>query len=332
VSRLLRIALALAASLLTLAAGELVLRLAGYTYSPVQIGANITGDFREEHAFRDRHLTYDRVLIWRPKSGPFSPFNPQGFRGLPVTPDKPAGARRIIALGDSNTFGWDVDEGANWPAQLHALLAASHPGTEVINAGVWGYSSFQGERRFRELISLDPDIVLVSFGGNDAHQVTVPDAEYVRRHDGIDRLTRATRHSRLAQLVVAAWDRVQGATSAGGRLVPRVSLDDYTRHLRSIVAEGRARDTRIVLLTRPFIGASTDPASWKSHAPAYNDATRRVAQTEQTPVIDVYDAFKDRPDLFDDESHFGVEGHRAAAALIHAELARVLEPTNERHR
>ena len=135
---MIRFAVAGAASLAILAFAEAALRLADYNYSPVQIGNNVPGDFREEHAFRDRHLTYDPDLIWRPKTGPFSPFNPQGFRGLPASLEKPPTGLRIIALGDSNTFGWDVDEGANWPAQLQQLLAVSHAGAEVINAGVWG--------------------------------------------------------------------------------------------------------------------------------------------------------------------------------------------------
>jgi lysophospholipase L1-like esterase len=321
VTRLFRPALALLASAATLAVAESGLRLADYSYSPVQIGSNAHGDFREQHAFRDRNLAYDPELIWRPKTGPFSPFNPQGFRGLPVPPDKRPGVRRVIALGDSNTFGWDVDEGANWPAQLHALLAASHPGTEVINAGVWGYSSFQGVRRFKELVALHPDVVLISFGGNDAHQVTVPDAAYVRRHEQIANLTRATRHSRLAQLTLAAWDRVAGAASAGARLGPRVSLADYEAHLRKMIAESRTREIRLVLLTRPFIGVSTDPALWKTHAPAYNEATLRIGRAEGVPVIDVYTEFANHPELFDDDSHFGVEGHRKAAELIFRELS-----------
>jgi lysophospholipase L1-like esterase len=326
VTRLLRIALALVAAAAALAAAEVALRQAGYSYSPVQIGTNVRNDFREEHAFRDRHLAYDADLIWRPQSGPFSPFNPQGFRGLPVSPDKPPSTRRVIALGDSNTFGWDVDDGANWPAQLQQLLAASHPGVEVINAGVWGYTSFQGARRYKELVTLSPDLVLISFGGNDAHQVTVPDAEYVRRHDRIARLTRATSHSRLAQLAVAAWDRVAGVASAQDRLVSRVSLEEFESHLRAVISDGRTRGIRVVLLTRPFIGSSTDPASWKTYAPAYNEVTVRLAHAEGVPVIDVHAAFANRPELFDDESHFGVAGHRLAARLIHADVSRLLAP------
>jgi lysophospholipase L1-like esterase len=319
---LIRVGLALGALVAAGALTELALRAAGYRYSPVKIGDTVNSDFREQHAFHDRHLVYDPDLIWRPLSGQFSPFNPQGFRGPTIDADKRPGTYRIIAIGDSNTFGWDVDQGANWPTQLQGLFTASTPGTEVINAGVWGYTSYQGLQRFKEMLAFHPDMVLVSFGGNDAHPVTVPDAEYVRQHDRIEQISRATRKLRVAQLAIAGWDRAQMMTS-GGTLVPRVSVDDYKAHLREIVREGNAGHVRVVLLTRPYVGESTDPASWKTFAPAYREATIDVGREAGVPVIDVYAAFKDHPDLFDDEAHFGVEGHRMAAELLHAEILKL---------
>ena len=315
-------ALLLVSCAVSLAAGEGLLRASGFRYSPVRIGPASGGDHRADHAFRDRHLVYDPDLIWRPLSGQFSPFNPQGFRGVPLDAVKPAGTVRIIAIGDSNTFGWSVDEGANWPDQLERRLTAMRPGVRVVNAGVWGYSLYQGRRRFEEMLVFDPDLVLISFGANDAHQVTVPDAAYVRNQTRIERLTRLSSQLRLAQLGVATWDRI--TASGGGPLGPRVPLDDYRRYLREIIATAKRRSVRVVLLTRPFVGAATDAASWKFHAPAYNTATREIAQAEGVQVVDVYAAFAANPELFDDESHFGVLGHRKAADLLTAALEPVL--------
>jgi lysophospholipase L1-like esterase len=320
--RIAKVALLVASCLVGLGLVEGVLRAVGYRYSPLQIGAATANDHREEHAFRDRYLVYDPDLIWRPLSGQFSPFNPQGFRGAPIDRVKPAGTIRVIALGDSNTFGWAVDDGANWPAQLEQRLGASFPGTRVVNAGVWGYTLYQGRRRFHELLDFSPDVVLVSFGANDAHPVEVPDAAYVRSHDRIQRISRLTDRWRLAQLGVAAWDRL--AAHANGALVPRVSLDDYRAYLREIVRASTRRGIAVVLLTRPFQGTSTDPGSWKTAAPRYNEATREVAAAEGVALIDVYAAFADAPTVFDDESHFGVEGHRQMAALVATHLGPTL--------
>jgi lysophospholipase L1-like esterase len=313
------------AVLFAIAATEGALRAMDYHYSPVKIGDGIAGDFREEHAFHDRNLVYDPDLIWRPLSGQFSPFNPQGFRGLPVQMPKPAGKLRIFALGDSNTFGWDVDEGVNWPAQLNNMLSAGGAPIEVINAGVWGYTSYQGLARFKELLAFEPDIILVSFGGNDAHQVRVTDADYVRSHDRIDRMAHASRKLRVAQLAIAGWDLLGVAAAHSKGLVARVSLEEYRSNLKQMIALGQARGVTVVLLTRPFIGESNDPASWKTYAPQYNAATIAVGNEAHVPVIDVFAAFHTREKLFDDESHWGVEGHREGAQMIASALAPVIE-------
>lgn len=313
-----------AAILVAFGLAEGGLRAVGYRYSPLAIGASNANDHREAHAFHDRHLAYDRDLIWRPVSSQFSPFNPQGFRGAPIDSVKPPGTLRIVAIGDSNTFGWAVDDGVNWPAQLEVALAARRAGTRVINAGVWGYTMYQGRQRFRELLGYAPDMVLVSFGANDAHHVRVPDAGYVRGHDRIAQLSRLTEHFRVAQLAVAAWDRAVTSQTAEG-LGPRVPLDDYRVYLWDVIRAAQAHHVVPVLLTRPFVGDSTDPVSWKTHAPAYNAATREIGAAAGVPVVDVYAEFRDRPTLFDDESHFGVEGHRQMAALLAARLTAILD-------
>lgn len=315
-SRRVRALVLTGASLVGLGASEALLRTTGFQYSPVRIGDSNSGDHRETHAFHDRYLTYDRDLIWRPLSGQFSPFNPQGFRGASLDRVKTPGTRRVFAIGDSNTFGWAVDEGANWPEQLGRLLETTHPTASVVNAGVWGYTAYQGLQRFREVLAYEPDVVLVSFGANDAHQVEVPDLAYVRQHDRLAWVARTTRFSRLAQLVVAAWDRASALARADAPLTARVPVADYERYLRDIITTAKGRGIRVVLLTRPFQGASSDPRFWKTFAPDYNQATLAIAAAEGVPVVDVYRAFRDRPDLFADESHFGVEGHRLAAEFI----------------
>ena len=76
---------------------------------------------------------------------------------------------RILALGDSCTFGVGVEDHQTWPAQLQRILADRTMETEVINAGVPGYTAFQGKRTLESSgLALEPDLVLISFGFNDA--------------------------------------------------------------------------------------------------------------------------------------------------------------------
>src|SRR5262245_28770765 len=133
-----KLLLAAGSVVLTLLVAEAGLRAVGYHYSPVHLDVRREGDWRDPHAFGDDSVVFDPVLIWRPKGGGFSSYNPQGFRGVPLDAHKKPGERRIFAIGDSNTFGWEHDDGANWPEQLDGLVRAAAPGTAVINAGVWG--------------------------------------------------------------------------------------------------------------------------------------------------------------------------------------------------
>ena len=97
--------------------------------------------------------------------------NAEGLREKHEIPEaKPAGEVRVLFLGDSCTFGFGSLDGESFVAQAEARLAARQPQarTECINAGVPGYSLFQGWR-WLESRGLDyhPDLVVATFGWND---------------------------------------------------------------------------------------------------------------------------------------------------------------------
>ncbi len=73
---------------------------------------------------------------------------------------------RIMALGDSFTFGFGVEVEQTYPKQLEQLLNDRGGGAEyeVINAGFPGYSTVQELRYFEEEgRHLEPDLVLIEF-------------------------------------------------------------------------------------------------------------------------------------------------------------------------
>jgi hypothetical protein len=84
---------------------EGLLRLVGYSYTPLKIEVIKKNEWRPYHAFQDKNFVYDPALIWRPKIG-LSIFNSQGYRGRELAPTKGARELRIFAFGDSNTLGW----------------------------------------------------------------------------------------------------------------------------------------------------------------------------------------------------------------------------------
>jgi len=124
-----------------------------------------------------RWLEYHPVLGWQNMPGYREgdiTIDSLSFRGGDTSVRKPPDTVRIICAGDSRTFGiWQDSRGVRFDNAYPPMLqrAAEGGGTtrlEVINAGVIGYSSAHGLRQFQmRLLTLDPDVLVVSFGVND---------------------------------------------------------------------------------------------------------------------------------------------------------------------
>lgn len=129
-----RTLLALFSCLLTLIAAEIVLRLGG-SASPVH---------RIEAAEMNVH---DPLLGWAlapgartrqttPEYDVAVRINAQGFRAdREYSPEPPPGVTRVVAVGDSFTFGQGVEIEKAWPSIVERRLGKA----EVINLGVPGY-------------------------------------------------------------------------------------------------------------------------------------------------------------------------------------------------
>jgi lysophospholipase L1-like esterase len=319
----LRAALFVTSLLLSLLAVEFVVSLSGFRYSPLHIelqGGAV--DWRYRHAFEDDHFEFDSAQIWRPRAGE-KVFNGQGFRGREVTASAGPGELRVLALGDSNTLGWGAAP-HHWPGYLEEELERAGLHVGVMNAGVWGHSSYQGVARLDAYLSFEPDVVLISYGANDAHRVRVSDAAYVEQVARSPLRRFLYRHPfGVGQLVLAALDALdgRGAGAQGRELVFRVGPDEYRANLGRMVQRSRARGARVYLLTRPYVGESASELWWKTFAPLYREATHDVGRELDVPVIDVYELFAGRARDFADESHFSEEGHRRAARLIGERIA-----------
>lgn len=159
-AKLLALGLSLA---LCLALAELVLR--------VQIGPPVVYLFPQE-SYRhdpvmghkmvpgDRAFTHDRPVA----------INSVGLRGPEYAREVPPGTRRILAMGDSQTFGNGLDRPETWPALLEADLSAADPGRrwQVLNAGISGTDTWQHAEWLRQLAArIEFDAVVLGFYVND---------------------------------------------------------------------------------------------------------------------------------------------------------------------
>lgn len=99
-------------------------------------------------------------------------FNRLGLRDAERAARPAPGTVRILALGDSVTFGMGVAQGETYPRQTEALLNAgrgrSGARVEVLNMGMPGYNTLHQLAQLREVgLALEPKIVVVGFLYND---------------------------------------------------------------------------------------------------------------------------------------------------------------------
>lgn len=90
--------------------------------------------------------------------------NSAHMRGKREYPVERTEATRIVAIGDSFTFGQCVGDEGTFPAVMEQVL----PDTEVLNLGVMGYGQDQALLRMRrDGFRYSPDIVVFGFHGTD---------------------------------------------------------------------------------------------------------------------------------------------------------------------
>jgi acyl-CoA thioesterase-1 len=96
----------------------------------------------------------------------------------------PAAAQtvQIVAIGDSNTYGYGVVRDRTYPAQLEAGLRAKGYDVKIVNAGRNGDMTAEGMARLDEAIPEGTDAAIVFLGRNDWRK-GVPEVTIARNLD-----------------------------------------------------------------------------------------------------------------------------------------------------
>jgi len=139
------------------------------------------GRIYAKRTYRERGYRFDEHTGWRPmpnieKMGWYwhgtvpAKMNSKGVRDAEHPYAKPAGVRRIVAVGDSFTYGAEVDYGERFSEYLEESVDL----LEVVNLGV---NSFGTDQELCMLTSegflYEPDLaLLIVFFGNDFEDIT----------------------------------------------------------------------------------------------------------------------------------------------------------------
>jgi hypothetical protein len=118
----------------------------------------------------------NKAITFRQEGYSHFVINSDGFRDKERTVIKPAGVKRIVALGDSMIEGFQVQMDKTCTAFLEQELNKKWPGKfEVMNGAVSGYSTVQNLYLLKEkLLKYHPDVCIVEYhcGDNEKNILT----------------------------------------------------------------------------------------------------------------------------------------------------------------
>jgi lysophospholipase L1-like esterase len=297
-------------------------------------------------AERDRgRYVHDDRLGYLPRAGYAAPGLTIEADGLRRTGEQTADAP-ILAVGDSFTFGDEVNDGQTWPAQLKLLT-----GRHVLNGGVSGYGFDQAVLRAEQLAGkYKPSAIVVGFIADDIRRTEMrrlwsADKPYFDLDSDLGNDKILLRNVPVPERVdprstLTFWQRTLGYSYLFDFILRRLDLlhDWFGDHVR--VHPAGTGETLACRLTdrlaslqrssgaRVIVVAEYDPVVWDD--PAFAAEQRRMtkglldcAERNGLATIDSFPALADtaQPRRLYGLWHMTEEGNRLIAKLVAAKLS-----------
>ena len=331
-----KLSLGAGSTILFFALAELVLRLAGFE-------GDAATYYLQFHVPEIRSAGYERdpARFWKLKPGfhgqvsdnyPWQvSVNAHGMRGPDVPIEKPTNTFRILSIGDSSAFGWGVPPEQTYAGALERILNenAGSVRCQVLNAGVPGYSSYQGLQYLRrELLAYKPDLVLVYFGLNDltgARYYADKDQRFLagpKTRSPFALLYRLRIYRLLAQCVSRFSRKKRFDAYFADTDHFRVAPKDYIANLNAMKKLGTEHGFKVYFITP--VWHDTEKGVLYNR-PYWLPAGKNI-WTGITPTIDTYGHLKKMENqaakLYQDVAHPTAWGHEIIAKTIYRTLKR----------
>ncbi|MCI0329493.1 MAG: GDSL-type esterase/lipase family protein [candidate division Zixibacteria bacterium] len=283
----------------------------------------------------------DKNLFWRlrPNQNIKSDFvvagsyrtNSGGFRDREFSENRPSSKRRILCLGNSITFGWQVAEERAYPQVLQKLLPDRY---EVYNCAQTGYTTFQGKRLLNELLQkYRPQVVSVAYIWNDLLPAAngVADSEQKMPPQRVLAL-----QNFLARLAACRWGRYFSlrifSSPAKTSGLPRVPQKEYRANFEEMLERSRSHDIQPILILPPapkpeWMGGQEKRYRESFYEPfrTYAAEIRKLASVHHIPLVDADSALSGElsvwQNLPDDFIHPSAAAHQKIAGMLAAILS-----------
>ena len=235
------------------------------------------------------------ALAWERRYDRVAKENVFGFRTLHETMSRTPGVLRILAIGDSYTWGQKIaSTDSIWPSLLEAQLTGASPQrpTEVVNISSPGWSTADEVKALERIgWQFQPDRVVIQFYLND-HDPPVGDPRFMRHLGRPPALLKggALQSSDLAWLLRVNYWATLGQSALHANLVDNyeegsVGWKRVSGGLRRIAASARARGVPVTLMLFPAF----PPGHWTPASYPYAQIHRKVARTAEAEGLEVLD-------------------------------------------
>lgn len=205
--------------------------------------------------------------------GSWYEINSLGARGPEWAPTFESEEFRVLALGDSCTFGKGVLQAESWPAQLETLLrgaVGTAADVRVLNAGVNGYSGRQYLAQLERLgPTVRPQLVLIGYNLNDfPNVIRAVDREVFQGKGNLRSMIPTDLRNTLGRFALFRWLRAtyyewnrerdwklaeRLAKATGGQdnqNVPRFEREK--ERVRALVDRARALGAQVAIFLMPY--------------------------------------------------------------------------------
>jgi len=240
----------------------------------------------------------------------------------------------ILAVGDSYTFGWGVEESEGFVDVLEGRLGSP---VRVVNAGVPAYGVFQMVAAARRLLPVvRPQIVLLTIVTGDVHRQPIADTarrDRVLWDYGVS--AAADRGGRFLGLVYRGARRLYGRAVGESGMLPTLvevaNADDFRRwwledeqRLRVLARECRGEGSRLAILAWPSWREGDRKSVLSDYDRIVVEGVRRLADEEGViPLLDLGERLYEHPIgelTIPIDDHPSPLAHRIAGSYLAEEL------------